>query len=42
VISGVALTNRQGATFTVGGELGGLGLADQRLWALNARGVMPF
>ena len=42
VISGVALTNRQGATFTVGGELGGLGLADQRLWALNARGVLPF
>ena len=42
VISGVAMTNRQGATLTIGGELGGLGQIDQRLWTLNARGVVPF
>jgi hypothetical protein len=41
VISGVAMTARNGASLSLGGELGGLG-AGYEVWSANARVNWPF
>jgi hypothetical protein len=42
LISGITLSTRRGAQFSVGGEFGGLGSGSFDIWSVRARSAVPF
>jgi hypothetical protein len=41
-VSGISLTARNAAQFTLGGEVGGLGGGKFTTWAIRTRASIPF